>query len=157
MIIVGILSSTVASFIYAWIQPTAKQQDKVALSIAPLADLPAALVPLPEEIVAEINSRPLLQQDESARHYVGQRFRWRVTLSSAFIKSPGLIALMLKDRGRYPWVYCDVTTESYPWLQTAKTGVELYVIGAIAEVRGSAVYLKDVSLEQASKATHVKP
>lgn len=146
IILVGIFCSVTASFIYSWIQPL-PNENHVAVAHPPL---PVQSAPLPKQITAEIASRPPLQRDEAAAHYVGQRFKWRVTLNAAKKIVPGRIQLILSSDGAYPWVYCVVPEAKYLWLQTAKEGTEFYITGDISEVGGGTISLTDAIVEPIS-------
>jgi hypothetical protein len=129
-------------------------------SISRPAQVPVQLAPLPKEIIDEIRKRPPLQQDEAAKHYVGQRFKWHVTLSYASeVKSgnteQGIVRIGFKDRGRDSWVRCSLSLAEYPSLKTTKEGADFYITGTVSEV-DSGINLIDVTLEPYSQ-TKPKP
>lgn len=161
IILVGIFCSLVASFIYSWIQsrpaltksspnpPTASPffpslTPGSAAKVPPRP--PVHSVPLPADITAEIGSRPPFQQDEAARYYFGQRFRWPVTLKSART-SDRAVHVMFLDRGNYPWVFCEFPITEYRFLQTAKEGTEFYITGTILKADSGKIELTDATLE----------
>jgi hypothetical protein len=162
VVIIGLIAG-ISGIGYTVYDHFAKQGDPInkgTTSISRSAQVPVQLAPLPQEIIDEIRKRPPLQQDEAAKHYIGQRFKWHVTLSYASeVKSVNteqvIVRISFKDRGRYPSVRCELPLAEYPSLKTAKEGADFYITGTVSEV-GSGIDLIDVTLEPYSQ-TEPKP
>jgi len=88
--------------------------------------------PLPREINDQIESVPVVHQENRAQEFVGLKVQWKTTLQSARPVDNKTIHLMLLDRGSHPWVVCDVPKDLYPDLLLARRGTAVWVAGKIA-------------------------
>lgn len=104
------------------------------------------LRPYPKEIISEIDGTPPYQQEMKREFYVGLKFQWHVTLYSARKNNDGLIDLLLRDRGNYPWVTCIVNPENYPELKVSHKNKKIIVAGEIQKIEPNIFILKDVKL-----------
>jgi hypothetical protein len=97
--------------------------------------------PYPIEIIEQINKLPLIQKRDAEKSYVGLRVNWETTLSDLYPHEPGIYRLALQDRGRYPWIFCNIDISKYPEIKIALAGQKLWVRGEIAEVDGHTIHL----------------
>jgi len=107
------------------------------------------------EICQDIDSRPLVQRDETAKRYIGIKIeRERLKLFDIHeYPEDGTFGLImtLPDKidesyltGRK--IFFTVERNQYPELNAAKKGLQLYVSGQIKDARSSYIRLSDVSL-----------
>jgi hypothetical protein len=101
---------------------------------------------LPDQIIKEIDARPPFQRTEAAQNYIGMKVTWRLTFYSVRLINDTKARLMLKDRGSYPWIYCDIDIPDYPAIKITQEGAELRVSGRIADVADNVITLTDVSI-----------
>jgi hypothetical protein len=110
----------------------------------------ASTRPFPVEICEALAATPPLHQEIRAGEYVGLTVRWLVALENARRKEGGKVYLMLRDRGHYPWVNCEVLLSEYPDLLLATAGTKFWINGKISEVSKGSIELADAHLVLAS-------
>lgn len=109
-----------------------------------------------KEICQDIDSRPLLQREETAKRYIGIKIeRERLKLFDIHeYPEDGTFGLtmILPEESNESYltgrkIFCTVEIEQYPQLNTAKKGLELYVSGQIKDAGSTYIKLSDVSLK----------
>jgi len=109
-----------------------------------------------KEICQDIDSRPLLQQDLTAKQYIGikvenERLKLFQVEQYADEGTFGLTMIFPEEldesylTGRK--FFCTVQMDQYPELNAAKRGLEFYLSGQIKEAGSSYINLSDVSLK----------
>jgi hypothetical protein len=102
----------------------------------------------PEEIFAEIESRPLFQQEDARKYYAGLKVKWQLHLSS--------ISMLDEKRARiymFPTdtigkvVLCSIEMSHYPQLKVVRTNAVVWVSGEIARIDELSISLSNTSLE----------
>jgi len=101
----------------------------------------------------DIDSRPLLQREETAKRYVGMRIK-RESLSLFDISEEDenfLILMVFPGESYVPFsaawgVSFRIKVNDYPELASAKQGVRLYVSGRIQDIGERFIHLSNVSL-----------
>jgi hypothetical protein len=115
------------------------EEDKVQISLS--------------KIVQDIDSRPLLQQDETAKQYIGLEIQNESILLIDVIESARMVRLMMvlpeqvqegRVGGRY--ISCTVQRDKYPQLVAAKRGAKFRVSGEITGIDPVYIHLSNVSL-----------
>lgn len=108
-----------------------------------------------KEICQDIDSRPLLQREETAKRYIGIKIeRERLKLFDIHeYPEDGTFGLtmILPEESNESYltgrkIFCTVETEKYPQLNAAKKGLELYVSGQIKDAGSTYIKLSHVSL-----------
>ncbi len=102
--------------------------------------------PNPLEIVQKVEGMPLLQRESVAKHYVGLKVDWEVTIFSAHKLKNNLIRLMMRNQKSYPWIYCEIDVSDYPEINIAEKGQKINVKGEIAFVKGHDIELINCEL-----------
>lgn len=108
-----------------------------------------------KDICQDIDSRPLVQKEETAKRYVGIRVKnERLTLYD--IRESGIeqnfhLTMFLPDEAAGQYVIgraiiCTVEKEKYPELIAAKQGLDIYVSGRIEYFGSTYIRLSEVSL-----------
>jgi hypothetical protein len=158
-IVVGVVGIFVAVIIGAWQIHLAKKQQQAPTTI--VMNTPGTKLdntqdtqykerPLPSEVIDQINNLPVLQQTSASSSYIGIKVIWQTTLCTIDIRKvekKDIAHLMMRDRGTYPWIYCDVELSNYPELKIMKEGHEIWVRGEIKEVDGNVIYLDHSDLK----------
>lgn len=104
--------------------------------------------PTPLEIQAEIFKRPPLQQEETARNYVGLKVRWGLVFTSAWQKTEGRVSVTFREGEETGVVVsCAVELAQYPQLKIAHEGVPVRVTGEIESAKRYYIELRDARLE----------
>jgi hypothetical protein len=108
------------------------------------ADEPAA-----DDILHDVNERPLSQQGKAAQRYKGRRVSWALQFASAiFSGDRGRIDVAghLGDPSSFAFVYCPVLLSEYPRLNTLRGGALLRMEGTIESVSRASILLRDCEL-----------
>lgn len=112
----------------------------------------------PKKILDEINSAPLLQQQEISKQYIGIKVSWKGNLKAAqkIFEEENTIQIMIgvphdlsdKDRLRtaYTSVFFEVDPEQYPGIGTLREEHDILVEGRIDKISGH-ITLKVEKLE----------
>jgi hypothetical protein len=95
--------------------------------------------PFPRDIVKEVDSVPPFQVNEKERSYIGLKIQWKCTLQDIKKRNGDEILISFLDRGNYPWIYCNVSTNQYPEFKILKKGESAWVAGKIEEIRGNTI------------------
>lgn len=109
-----------------------------------------------KEICKDINSRPLLQQEETAKRYIGINIQEEHLKLFDIHEYPedgtfGLTMILPHESdesyltGRK--IFCTVERDKHPQLNAAKRGLEFYVSGQIEDAGSTYIKLSDVSLK----------
>lgn len=101
----------------------------------------------PGEIYADIESRPLFQQNDARRYYIGLKVKWRLNLSSVSILDEKTARLFLLQKETHRMICSDIKISRYPQLKVARNGLVIWVSGKISNVDVLGIDLSDVSLE----------
>jgi hypothetical protein len=114
----------------------------------PTPPLPAATAIHPKEIIAAINSAPLLQQSDIAKHYLGIEVEWSGGIISAEKRRDNRVGLVIRPGkpGLSVGVAFDVDPTQYPGLGLLREGDKIRVAGVIDRVGQVVIYLRDVRL-----------
>jgi hypothetical protein len=108
-----------------------------------------------QDVLNDINSRPLIQQAMTAKQYAGLRITgetlWLHNITEESDNDTFHLTLLMDANQHGPdlssgRVVCAVARSSYPALIGARKGLRLYVSGKIHEVKGQQVELTCVSL-----------
>jgi len=108
-----------------------------------------------KEICQDIASRPLVQQKEPAKRYIGieiQREHLRLFhVTEDVDKGAFTLTLTLPGQMDVSYLtgrkmYCTVKRDKYPQLNAAKKGDSLYVSGRIEDAGESYIHLSDASV-----------
>jgi hypothetical protein len=118
------------------------------------ASVPDKLLHSLRDVCDDIDARPLLQRDDTAKNYVGFVVK-RELLSLREIGREGQTFLLLMVFPGEPYVpfsggwgiSCEVRKEAYSELTGAKRGLQLYVSGVVQEAAGNSIMLRDASIE----------
>jgi len=109
-----------------------------------------------KEICEDIDSRPLLQPEDTAGHYVGmviekEPLQLHEIIKDAESSKANLLLLFPGESfqlGPTGWkISLDVDSSLYPFLNTAKRGVQLIVSGRIELASPGVIELSDASVE----------
>ncbi len=109
-----------------------------------------------KEICKDIDSRPLAQQSDTAKQYVGIRIQEERLKLLDISKIPEgdiyLLSMVFPDQSDTSYstgrrIICDIPKEQHPELNLAKQGVEIYISGQIKEAGAKYIELSDVSLK----------
>jgi hypothetical protein len=108
------------------------------------------------EICKDIDSRPLVQQEETAKRYIGVNVRREhlklLNISEDTTERTFTLALTLPGQTDVSYltgrqIHCKVGREQYPELNGAQRGADLYVSGRIELTGQGYIHLADVSIE----------
>jgi hypothetical protein len=136
----GAIASVLSLALYFWKPGTPPSSEIVSLAANHQRE---ASRPYPGEIIAELGRLPPFQRSGVARHYEGLKVSWDVALSSVETVGSDGVSVMFLDRGRYPWVTCDlVPLGNHLELKIAKVGDKFRVEGIIAGVEDNMVRLR---------------
>ena len=100
----------------------------------------------PQSISKYLNSLPPLQQDSAAEHYKGIKVSWMLNLQDGYTLPDGKFHIMMRSKGEYPWVYCDVDPEQYPILRVINKTQLFTVEGEIKAANKGTIELKNCQL-----------
>lgn len=107
-----------------------------------------------KDICDDIDARPLLQREETAKYYVGfQIQRELLSLFNIIEEDADFLLLMVFPGESYVpfsagWgISCRVRKEAYPELVGARLGSQVYISGAIQEATTNSIMLDKTSLE----------
>ena len=107
-----------------------------------------------KDVCEDIDSRPLLQREETAKHYEGLRVkRELLSLLEIIDEDKGYTLLMIFPGEFYVpfsggWgISCEVKRDAYPELVGAKHGLQLHVTGVIQAITGRDITLANTSIE----------
>ena len=102
----------------------------------------------PKEIYAEINSRPLYQQKDAGKYYIGLKVKWPLYLTSINMLGEKTAWLFMGTQlvGGYS-INCFVEISRYPQLRLDKGNSVIWVSGEIENVDKMLINLTNVSLE----------
>jgi hypothetical protein len=101
------------------------------------------------EIVEDIKSRPLYQQHEAERHYVGLKVRWRLNVVSVRqqAETGAMARLLCNVDGSYPWITAtDISFTKHPELKILRADAELWISGTIERVEGHDICLSNAEI-----------
>ena len=92
--------------------------------------------PTADEIMAQTNSLPFLQQEAARRSYKGIKVKWpaRIVYVTELHTRPGIPDVMLRygDRSAGAVIYVEVELDKYPRLRSVHEGEPVTVMGTIA-------------------------
>jgi hypothetical protein len=107
-----------------------------------------------KKICEDIESRPLVQQEETAKHYVGIQVKEQeLELFDIYPKNNKFgLSMIIPGQPDVTFlkgirIYFSVDRNQYPELNAAKKGLQLYVTGKIEEATSLSIQLSDVSLK----------
>jgi hypothetical protein len=103
----------------------------------------------PLEIHREVNSRPLYQQDDAGKNYIGNKITWKLSLAD-IRKYKELLTVSGAEidskKMEVAVVTCEVKEKQYPRLQTLNKNDIFYITGSIASVTAYGIEVKDCIL-----------
>ena len=92
--------------------------------------------PTADEIMAQTNSLPFLQQEAARRSYKGIKVEWpaRIVYVTKLHTRPGIADVVLRygDRSAGAVIYVEVELDKYPRLRSVHEGEPVTVMGTIA-------------------------
>jgi hypothetical protein len=92
--------------------------------------------PTADEIMAQTNSLPFLQQEAARRSYKGIKVKWpaRISYITELRTRPGIADVTLRygDRSAGAVIYVEVELDKYPRLRSVHEGEAVTVMGTIA-------------------------
>ena len=88
---------------------------------------PTTTRPTPEEIMAQVDSVPVLQKIAAGQAYVGLKVRWPVTFSTAVELDD------MHRRTERKTIIAEVDSNRFPRLRTIHKGTSMQISGTIAE------------------------
>ena len=105
----------------------------------------------PKEILENIKSRPVFQQEDARKYYIGLKVKWRLYLFSVDKdkkdEKTAQVCVTTKELSG-SLIFCSVEVSRYPQLKLAKRNAIILVSGEISEVdRGNNIFLSSASLE----------
>lgn len=101
--------------------------------------------PSPVEIMKEINSAALFQQETICKNYEGLKIKWLVELFSIYKENnPNKVKLVLikSKEDCFPTIWTNVSLDNYPELKIANRGTKLWIAGKIIEVEKLSVWVE---------------
>ena len=101
-----------------------------------------------EEILEEVNNRPLYQHDEAKTYYIGSRIRFIGVLFSLDKVENEMVYVYLSPEKEWevPKVRFKVKISDYPQLKIMKRNARVSVSGKIDTINCSDIYLVDVTI-----------
>jgi hypothetical protein len=99
----------------------------------------------PEEISRALNTAPILQESDIAKHYIGLKVIWEGGLYNIG-KNGDIYVIGLSPHGGGRYIGFQVDANKYPGLGLLKRGAPIKVEGIISEFRGIFIQLKDVTI-----------
>ena len=102
---------------------------------------------LPKEIFEEINSRPVYQQKDARKYYIGSKVKWPLYLSSIHMLDEKTAWVFMRTQGGFDTISCFVEISRYPQLKRVKGNSVIWVSGEIETVGKLSINLCNVSLD----------
>lgn len=101
----------------------------------------------PKEICEDIRSKPVFQQEDTAKYYTGLMVRWRLRLKLVSkLDEKTVSVLMRTDEFLEEQILFTVEISKYPQLKFAKENKLIWVSGEIKKINPPMIQLSDVSL-----------
>ena len=97
-----------------------------------------------EQIVSDIESRPPLQRQAAAEHYVGYSIRFSGVVRFLFKRGEGIVSVTLRPCDKHlPKVSFGVSIQQYPEFNVMPEGTPLTVEGKVEKYTIAELYLRD--------------
>ncbi len=101
----------------------------------------------PKEICEDIRSRPVFQQEDTAKYYTGLMVRWSLRLKLVSkLDEKTVRVLMRTDEFLEEQILFTVEISKYPQIKFAKENTLIWVSGEIKKIEPPLIHLSNVSL-----------